>query len=104
MVSKNKYYMYVLYCADDTLYCGFTTNVAHRLAMHETGRGAKYTRVKSRHPLRLIYQMAFDNKHAALSAEYRFKHQPRAKKVAYLAARGIDVARFYYQNHSHQRN
>lgn len=39
MASKNKYYMYVLYCADDTLYCGFTTNVARRFATHQAGRG-----------------------------------------------------------------
>ena len=104
MASKNKYYMYVLYCADDTLYCVFTTNVARRFATHQAGRGAKYTRVKSRHPLRLIYQTSFDSKHDALSAEYHFKHQPRAKKVAYLAAQGISVAQFYQLNHHHQAN
>ena len=103
-MAKRKYYMYVLYCADDTLYCGFTTDVARRFAIHQAGRGAKYTRVHARHPLRLIYQFAFDRKHDALSAEYHFKHQPRARKVAYLAAHGISVAHFYRLNHHHSLN
>lgn len=103
MVSR-KYYMYVLYCADDTLYCGFTTDVTRRFTAHQTGRGAKYTRVRARHPLRLIYQSAFDSKHDALSAEYHFKHQSRAKKVAYLAQHGINVAHFYRLNHHHSPN
>lgn len=103
MASRN-YYMYVLYCADDTLYCGFTTDVARRFATHQAGKGAKYTRVHARHPLRLIYQTAFDSKHAALSAEYHFKHQSRTKKVAYLAAHGVSVARFYRLNHHHHSN
>lgn len=98
-MASRKYYMYVLYCADDTLYCGFTTDVARRFAAHRAGQGAKYTRVKTRHPLRLIFQTAFDNKHDALSAEYHFKHQTRAKKVAYLARQGISVDHFYRLNH-----
>ena len=98
-MASCKYYMYVLYCADDTLYCGFTTDVARRFATHRAGRGAKYTRVKTHHPLRLIFQTAFDNKHDALSAEYHFKHQTRVKKVAYLARQGISVDHFYRLNH-----
>lgn len=44
------YYIYVLYCADQTLYCGFTDDVKKRVATHQAGKGAKYTRVKKRHP------------------------------------------------------
>ena len=40
------YYIYVLYCADQTLYCGFTDDVKKRVAAHQAGKGAKYTRVK----------------------------------------------------------
>lgn len=98
----NSFYMYVLYCADDSLYCGFSTDVAHRLLMHQTYRGAKYTRVKKRHPLRLIYQERFLTKHDALSAEYHFKHQSRAKKEAYLALHGVNVHHYYRLNH-HRR-
>lgn len=99
MASSKHYYMYVLYCADDTLYCGFTNNVDHRLAVHQAYRGAKYTRVKSRHPLRLIYYETFTNKHAALSAEYHFKHQSRAKKNQYLKAHGVIISEYYQSNH-----
>lgn len=99
-MATSSYYMYVLYCADDTLYCGFTNNVMHRLTVHQRRQGAKYTRVKSRHPLRLIYQEKFPTKHAALSAEYHFKHQSRQKKKFYLAEHGVDIDYYYQLNHS----
>ncbi|WP_054645414.1 GIY-YIG nuclease family protein [Secundilactobacillus oryzae] len=82
-------FFYVLLCADNTLYGGFSTDVFHRLKQHEAGLGAKYTKPKYRHPLKLIYYEEFDDKSAALKAEYAFKHQPRAKKLAYLAAHNI---------------
>ena len=47
MEKSKDYYIYVLYCADDSLYCGFTDNVARRFAAHQEFRGAKYTKVKS---------------------------------------------------------
>lgn len=105
MVTKKSkpYYIYVLYCADDTLYCGFTDNVQRRFKTHQDYKGAKYTRVKRRHPLRLIYSEKFTNKHDALSAEYHFKHQPRPKKVAYLIAHGVSVSHFFYQNHRNKQ-
>ncbi|WP_267201811.1 GIY-YIG nuclease family protein [Limosilactobacillus kribbianus] len=98
-MASSKYYIYVLYCADDTLYCGFTNNVARRFATHQACHGAKYTRVRRRHPLRLIYQEEFASKPAALSAEYHFKHQPRAAKVRYLKEHGVIVSQYYRINH-----
>jgi len=86
-----QYYFYVLLCADNSLYGGYSTDVYARLATHQAGKGAKYTRVKSRHPLKLIYFETFATKSAALKAEYAFKHQPRAAKVAYLLAHGVHV-------------
>lgn len=86
------YYLYVLYCADDTLYGGFTDDVRRRFATHKAYKGAKYTRVKARHPLQLAYYQEFDNKHDALSAEYHFKHQPRAAKEAFLKSHGVTLA------------
>lgn len=90
MKAKN-YYMYVLLCADKTLYCGFTNDVRRRFRTHQSYCGAKYTRVKSRHPLQLIYQEEFTDKHSALSAEYHFKHQPRSRKITYLQEHGVNV-------------
>lgn len=82
--SSKHYYFYVLKCADGTFYGGFTTNLEHRLAVHNAGKGAKYTRVKSRRPLVMIYHETFSNKSAALKAEYAFKHQSRKKKESFL--------------------
>lgn len=85
--------MYVLLCADHTLYCGSSNDVQKRFAVHQAFKGAKYTRVKSRHPLKLIYVEKFPDKHAALSAEYHFKHQARQAKLSYLAAHGLDLSK-----------
>ncbi|WP_225047482.1 GIY-YIG nuclease family protein [Lacticaseibacillus kribbianus] len=81
------YYFYVLLCADGTFYGGFTDDVGQRVATHNAGRGAKYT--KARRPVRLLYAEAFEDKHDALSAEWHFKHQARAAKEAFLTAHGI---------------
>lgn len=94
MASK-PYYMYVLYCADHSLYCGFTDNVKHRFAQHQRFKGAKYTKVKARHPLKLIYWQEFSTKHDALSAEYHFKHQSRLKKEQYLEAHGVSLKQIH---------
>ena len=91
MVKTKYYYIYVLYCADGSLYCGFTDNVARRFAAHQEFRGAKYTKVKSRHPLRLVYSKQFASKHEALSAECHFKHQSRQQKLVYLAEHGVNL-------------
>ena len=82
-------YTYLLKCADDTLYCGWTNQLDKRLKAHNDGKGAKYTRVKKRHPLTLLYQEEFADKSAALKAEYAFKHQSRRQKEAYLLAHGV---------------
>ncbi|MCS9990630.1 MAG: GIY-YIG nuclease family protein [Weissella confusa] len=83
------YYMYVLLTADNTFYGGFTDDVGKRFATHEAGKGAKYTRPASRHPLKLLYAEAFDNKSDALKAEAAFKKLKRIDKVAFLKARGV---------------
>ncbi len=76
------YYMYVLLTADNTFY-------GKRFATHEAGKGAKYTRPASRHPLKLLYAEAFDNKSDALKAEAAFKKLKRIDKVAFLKERGV---------------
>jgi putative endonuclease len=83
------YYMYVILTADNTFYGGFTDDVGRRFATHQAGKGAKYTRPSSRHPLKLLYAEAFPDKHAALSAEAKFKRLKRPEKEAYLRERGV---------------
>lgn len=89
MDKPKQYYFYVLLCADQSLYGGFTTDVAKRFATHLAGKGAKYTRVHR--PLKVLYSEAFDNKHDALHAEWAFKHQSRQKKVTFLANHGVST-------------
>lgn len=81
--ERTDYFMYVLSCADGTLYTGYTTDVEQRLRTHNAGKGAKYTR--SRIPVELVAQARFCTKHAAMSAEYHFKRLGRAEKDALIA-------------------
>lgn len=86
MVEK-KYFFYVLLCADSTLYGGFTTDLTRRLAEHNDGIGAKYTR--NRRPVQMIYHEEYTEKSAALKAEYAFKHQTRKSKEVFLRQHGV---------------
>lgn len=74
--------MYVLECADGSLYTGYTTDLNRRLKAHSSGRGAKYTR--SRLPVKLIYSETFNSKEAAQSAEALFKQKKREDKLSYI--------------------
>ena len=76
---ENNWYVYVLRCRDDSLYTGITRNVDKRLAMHNRGTGAKYTR--GRGPVELVYTQACPDKSAALRRELEIKALPRQKKL-----------------------
>lgn len=77
------YYLYILKCADGTLYTGITVDLERRLAEHNSSRlGAKYTR--SRRPVKLVYSKKFRNRATASRAEFRIKHLSRAEKLAFL--------------------
>ncbi len=75
-------YTYILRCADDTLYCGWTNDLKKRLAFHNAGTGAKYT--KSRRPVTLAYYEVHESKHSAMQREAAIKKLPRQKKLALL--------------------
>ena len=72
------WYVYILRCGDGTLYTGITDNIPRRLAAHQAGRGAKYTR--GRGPLKLVYQEEVSDKPAALRREIEIKRLKRAEK------------------------
>ncbi|RXK46393.1 GIY-YIG nuclease family protein [Halorientalis pallida] len=78
------HYVYVLRCADDTLYTGYTTDVQRRVAEHDAGEGAKYTR--GRTPVELVHVEAFASKSAAMSREYEIKECSRAEKERLIEA------------------
>lgn len=82
MATINRNVMYVLECADRTYYTGYTNNLEKRLAVHNKGKGAKYTR--ARLPIQCIYYEEFDTKHDAMSAEYHFKKLTRQQKIDYI--------------------
>lgn len=72
-MTTQKAYMYVLECADKTLYTGYTTDLDKRLKAHNAGKGAKYTRCRL--PVSLLYYESFDSKQAAMRAEALFKNE-----------------------------
>ena len=73
---------YMLRCKDGSLYTGWTNDLEHRLAMHNSGRGAKYTR--GRGPLELVYSEELPDKEAALRRECAIKKLRREQKLALL--------------------
>lgn len=83
--------VYLLRCADDTLYCGITNDLAARLAAHEAGKGAKYTR--GRGPLQLVAQQRCREKGTALRIEYAVKQLDRRAKLALDAKQLAAMAR-----------
>ena len=78
----HKAYMYVVECRDGSYYTGYTTDVKRRLAVHNSGKGAKYTR--ARLPVKLIYVEGFASKEEAMSAEALLKRKTRLQKENYL--------------------
>ncbi len=78
--NNNTWTCYLLQCSDQTLYCGITNDLAKRLAAHNAGEGAKYTR--GRTPLQLLYQEPCADKSSALKRELEIKAMSRAEKLA----------------------
>ena len=73
------HYVYILECRDKTLYTGYTTDVFRRLKMHNSGRGAKYTRTRT--PVVLKYCECYANKGNALRREREIKKYSRERKL-----------------------
>ena len=77
------FYVYLLRCADGTLYTGYTDDPVRRTKVHNAGKGAKYTR--ARLPVELVYQEELTDKSAALKREAAIKRLTRAQKLALIA-------------------
>ena len=80
------YYVYMLRCGDGSLYTGSTNDVERRLRVHQSGKGARYTR--SRLPVELAYQEELPDRSAALRREAAIKKLTRDQKLALLEKRG----------------
>jgi putative endonuclease len=83
---KANNYVYILECADNTLYTGYTNNLENRLKAHNEGKGAKYT--KSRLPVKLVYSESFDDKKEAMSREWFIKHRLTREEKLELIKKG----------------
>jgi len=82
------YWVYMLQCGDGTLYTGSTTDPTRRLAVHQSGKGAKYTR--SRLPVQLVYQEETANKSTALRREAAIKKLSREEKLQLILTAKTD--------------
>lgn len=84
---SGRYSVYIVRCADDTLYTGIARDVPKRVDEHNTSaRAAKYTR--SRRPVALVYQRGCASRSRAMSEEARIKALSRAEKLALIGKRG----------------
>ena len=81
--------VYMLECADGTLYTGITDDLEHRLRAHSTGRGAKYTR--GRGPLKLRYLESVPDKSTALKREHALKQLRRSEKMAIIQEKEREI-------------
>lgn len=78
-------FVYILTCADGTLYTGWTTNLKRRISAHNAGRGAKYTR--TRRPVVLAYSEEQPTRSDAMRREYALKQLSRVEKLALCAGK-----------------
>lgn len=79
--SKEMHYIYLVRCSDDSLYCGWTTDLKRRIDAHNghISGGAKYTR--GRRPVTLVYSESFHQKQEAQRREYAIKRMTKTKKL-----------------------
>lgn len=77
-------YTYIVKCSDKTFYTGWTNDLKKRIEMHNSGKGAKYT--KARLPIELVYYEAFDTKEEAMSREWHIKRLSRSEKQKLIEA------------------
>lgn len=72
-------YVYILECFDSSLYTGYTNDLKKRVGIHNSGKGAKYTRCRL--PVKLVYYEEFETKSEAMKREYSIKQLSRGEKT-----------------------
>ena len=84
--SNQTWWVYLLKCADDSLYCGVTIDTQRRVDEHnnDNKKGAKYT--KSKRPVVLVYQQKCESRKDACQQEYKIKKLTRKKKLSLVAS------------------
>jgi putative endonuclease len=89
MTEEKVNFIYIVQCADGTLYTGYTNDLENRMAAHNSGAGAKYTR--GRGPVRLLYSETFETKGEALKRENQIKKLSRAGKLKLAGIQGEEI-------------
>jgi len=79
----NEWFVYILECSDNTLYCGITNNLSNRINNHNKGKGAKYT--QTRRPVELKFVVGGFSRSEAAKVEYKVKQQRKENKIKFLA-------------------
>lgn len=75
---EEKAFVYLLRCNDNSLYCGWSFDLSKRVKVHNTGKGAKYT--KTRLPVKLVYFEVYEDKIIAMKREYEIKQLTKLQK------------------------
>ena len=88
-IMEQTWKLYIIRCGDGTLYTGITVDVEHRFAMHQSGKGAKYTR--GRGPLELVYMEECGTHTEALRREIAVKRLSRLEKVKLIENNKPDI-------------
>jgi len=92
-ISKRLWYVYIVRCSDNSLYCGITTDTTRRTSEHNTSKkGAKYTR--SRRPVYLVWSITASCKSSASKLEYKIKKFTKSNKEKLIEG-NIDITSFY---------
>lgn len=81
------HYVYIVRCANNSLYTGYTKNVEQRIAVHNAGKGGRYTR--AHRPVELVASWRFPTKRAAMQVEYKMKQLSREQKLAISSGREV---------------
>lgn len=89
--NEHEHTVYILRCNDGSLYTGYTTDLEHRVEMHETGKGAKYTR--GRGPFQVMFVEAFSTKEKAMQREHEIKQLTRKGKFELIREKLKEVMR-----------
>lgn len=85
--QSNAHYVYVVWCADGSLYTGYTKDLEARIAAHNAGKGGRYTR--AHRPVELVASWSFATKREALQAEFKLKQLSRPKKLELVEAKEL---------------
>jgi putative endonuclease len=81
------FYCYILECADGTYYTGWTVNPEQRAAVHNKGRGARYTRTRC--PVKLVYVEELPDRKSAMKREIAIKRMKRERKMKLIGGRVV---------------